>query len=614
MRGSAAFRAAVAPGGVLAGPWVRNELWRAARAVPSLDLRFADNKSLIDATTGAQLITFTRASSGTYVGSDGLIKTATTNLITNSKIIGGTGWSIIAGGGAGSPVVTLNHAVAPDDTQTATKIDFSRVNTAQYCLVAPSSPISATGLTQGSVYVKAATNSDVGKIIDLWQFAQSAVRNRSTATLTNTWQRVSLVNTYSHTGSINEGLSIGLLDNLGGGELNVSVLVWGAQLERSSTVGEYIPTTSTINSAPRFDHNPTTGESLGLLVEEQRTNLQGNSELLTASSWAPSAVTTAVSGTGPNGGTAYEVTETTTTAAHSFAGGGVSVASTTSVTSGSTYTGSIFLKRSTVDWIQLTLGGVGFGTTLYINFNLATGAVGNSSGCTGTITTFANGWYRCTITATASATTSATNNIVVGFVNNTDTTSRLPFYAGSTANKVFATMGQFELGSFATSYIPTTTSTVTRSADVASITGANFSSWYNQTAGTVFAEYRTPASGTRGVVGFNDNTANERIALYTSGTDPKLTVVDGGVTQADINGGTVTASVMTKSAGAFAANDFALAHAGGAAVADTSGTMPTPDRVLIGADQAGNYQNGRIRRLTYWPSRLPDSTLQEITR
>ena len=79
MLGSAAFRTGIAPGGALAGPWVRNPLWTRARAVPSLDLRFADNKSLVDATTGASLVTFTRASSGTYVGSDGLVKTAATD-------------------------------------------------------------------------------------------------------------------------------------------------------------------------------------------------------------------------------------------------------------------------------------------------------------------------------------------------------------------------------------------------------------------------------------------------------------------------------------------------------------------------------------------------------
>ena len=81
MRGTAAFRAAIAPGGVLAGPGVTNELWRRARAVPSLDLQFADRKSLVDATTGSNLVTFTRASSGTYVGSDGLIKTQRLQLL-----------------------------------------------------------------------------------------------------------------------------------------------------------------------------------------------------------------------------------------------------------------------------------------------------------------------------------------------------------------------------------------------------------------------------------------------------------------------------------------------------------------------------------------------------
>jgi hypothetical protein len=172
---------------------------------------------------------------------------------------------------------------------------------------------------------------------------------------------------------------------------------------------------------------------------------------------------------------------------------------------------------------------------------------------------------------------------------------------------------QLEVGAFPTSYVPTTTATVTRSADVASITSTAFSGWYNQTAGTLFTQYRTPAFGTHGVVDFNDNTADERISFYTSGTDPKLTVADGGVTQADLDGDTITASTMTSTASAFTANDFSIVHAGGAAVTDTSGTMPTPDRVLIGADQAGNYQNGRINRIAYWPSRLSNATLQAIT-
>ena len=69
------LRAAVAVPG-----WAKNVLWRNARAVPSLDLRFADNKSLVDAVTGASLVTFTRASSGTYVDSAGVLQTAATDV------------------------------------------------------------------------------------------------------------------------------------------------------------------------------------------------------------------------------------------------------------------------------------------------------------------------------------------------------------------------------------------------------------------------------------------------------------------------------------------------------------------------------------------------------
>ena len=62
-----------------------NQLWDLAGNRPSLDLPFADNKSLVDATTGANLVDFTRASSGTYVDSEGVIRTAVTNLLLRSE-------------------------------------------------------------------------------------------------------------------------------------------------------------------------------------------------------------------------------------------------------------------------------------------------------------------------------------------------------------------------------------------------------------------------------------------------------------------------------------------------------------------------------------------------
>jgi hypothetical protein len=80
MRGSAALRTGVTPGGALAGPWGKSPLWAAARAVPSFDLPFSRSKSLLDAVTGESIVTFTRASSGTYFDSDGIMQTAASDV------------------------------------------------------------------------------------------------------------------------------------------------------------------------------------------------------------------------------------------------------------------------------------------------------------------------------------------------------------------------------------------------------------------------------------------------------------------------------------------------------------------------------------------------------
>jgi hypothetical protein len=103
------------------------------------------------------------------------------------------------------------------------------------------------------------------------RFAGQATVEAENYTLTGEWQR--LTQAWTATASAQ---TFNL--NTSAGATARTIYVAAPQLEKSTTVGEYIPTTSTINSAPRFDHDPTTGESLGLLVEEQRTNLLLQSE------------------------------------------------------------------------------------------------------------------------------------------------------------------------------------------------------------------------------------------------------------------------------------------------------------------------------------------------
>jgi hypothetical protein len=181
------------------------------------------------------------------------------------------------------------------------------------------------------------------------------------------------------------------------------------------------------------------------------------------------------------------------------------------------------------------------------------------------------------------------------------------------------TNAQLEQGAFATSVIPTTTAAATRSADVASITGANFSSWYRQDEGTVFADVNSAPVNTivQLAADISDAAGNERMFIRRSSVGLLgIAVLDGAVTQADVGAGPViSGGARFAVAAAYKLNSINLATNGQIGTEDTSATIPTPDRLFIGQNfVSGQLTNGTIRRLTYWPTRLPDSTLQAITR
>jgi hypothetical protein len=463
MRGSAVFRTGVAPGGALAGPWVQNSLWTRARAVPSLDLRFADNKSLVDATTGANLVDFTRASSGTYVGSDGVLKTATTNLLLRSEEFDDASWTKVGGS------ITPNTITAPNSTFTADKL-VEDTSTGSHRIHQQLTTVA--GDITFSVYVKAAERDylqirfqEGGSFVSRAEYdlalGTAIAVSGSLPSIVNVgdgWYRISL--TASSAGSATFQAQVWMADSPSSlsytGDGTSGLYLWGAQLEHSATVGEYIPTTSTINSAPRFDHNPTTGESLGLLVEEARTNLSLYSEDFGDAVWSSSAASISTNTTAAPDGT---------TTADTVNSSGTAVVSQlfTKAASAITYTGSLFVKGSATDFSLTIDDGVPINRGR-ARFNLSTGTLGSVTnegtftGTTSTITLFPNGWYRLTVTTTT----------------NTLTTARLrSFWTGAGTSLDFWG-AQLEAGAFPTSYIPTVAATVTRAADVASITGSNF--------------------------------------------------------------------------------------------------------------------------------------------
>jgi hypothetical protein len=358
---------------------------------------------------------------------------------------------------------------------------------------------------------------------------------------------------------------------------------------------------------PRFDHNPTTGESLGLLVEEARTNLLLRSEEFDNASWTKTnSSVTQNAAVAPNGTTtADRLTEDGTATSTHLANGAATI------TAGTTYTYSVYAKSDTRRWLLVSPGGSwGYGW-----FDVQAGVTGTlvngGSSATSSIQSVGNGWFRCVITATA-----VDNRIGIQLLLATG--NNIITYTGDGTSGLFLWGAQLEAGAFPTSYIATTTAAATRAADVVSITGSAFSSWYRQDEGTVFARYSFPQSPTTGgarVFVFSNSAATNIIWLRAqAGVNRVYDVTDASVSQATFNQGAYVAGVEYRAALATKANDFGFAENGGSPQSDYSGTMPSVDRLGIGVDASGAAPgNVHLRRLTYWPQALP-SRLQSITQ
>jgi len=587
-----------------------NQLWDIAGTRPSLDLQFADRRDLVDATTGSNLVNFTRASSGTYVGSDGLIKRAVTNLVLQSENLLSTP-NYSGSGLSNFFTATLDSLPAPNGS-TSQSVKFVSTATTSQGLFLRQTGLSLTAQVYTlSIYLYVPTQAGVSNWSLNVDFQDADGADAATSTLFDQWVRVEITKTLTANRNFidfNFRINGGAAPNTAG----ITLYAWGAQLEQSSTVGEYVKTTSTINSAPRFDHDPTTGESLGLLVEEQRTNLVTWSQDFSQTDWGKSAGTSIVSTAiaSPISGVNYQKIE----------------ASTANTTVGVTSIAvSAATQQRAVSFFARPLGNITRvlivvqGADARINVNLINGTATTNATATGSTVTVSG--ERFTV-----STPSLTNATGVRFflkrTGETDTNTPTTIAIGE---GLYLTGAQMEAGSFPTSYIPTEGSTVTRAADVASISGSNFSSWYRQDEGTVFAEFKT-ANANGLPTGFNT-----RVFQVSNGTSTNrydLYVTTGGTVNTFMNTSSVSQLAGVNVAGVVAnnsvvsvcfgyKNDNVIASADGTlSSADTSCSIPATSQLNIGSrgDSAAGALDGAIRRLTYWPARLPNETLQTITQ
>lgn len=341
-------------------------------------------------------------------------------------------------------------------------------------------------------------------------------------------------------------------------------------LDSRTTVTRALNTATRVNSSglvevvnanlPRFDYTLNTGGACkGLLIEESRINICRQSEDL-GTTWTKSGASVTVNAAvSPDGTQDADLLSMT---------GGVfqMLYQDIGVTSGQQYTLSFYAKSAT-------------------GANTQFRAWIEQAGGSATVITPTQSWVRYSITATA-----------------TDANVRTAFSTiiSASAVDVYIWGVQLELGAFATSYIPTTTASVTRNADVATITGGDFSGFWQAGRGGVIAEaLPSVVSGTRPVVQFDDGTTNEVIAVRGNTANPELYIVDGGVDQAQIDAGTIAANTSYVFYGWWDTNDCKAKVDSGAVVADTSATMPTVTQMRIGCDGT-NYLNGHVATIRYY--------------
>jgi hypothetical protein len=374
-----------------------------------------------------------------------------------------------------------------------------------------------------------------------------------------------------------------------------------------------------VNEA-RFDHDPISGESLGLLVEEARTNLTTQSENFSDAAWTKTRATinenVIVS---PDGNqTADEILCNLT--------GGFNGRVTRSISIGNNYyTISFHAKKGNTDWLMITIemGGAGGRRCWY---NLSTGKIGGNISAFGGVWDFetkmedvGNGWYRCSITVNVTTGSGTLSYYAMCPNNNLNANS-------NSGNSIYIWGAQLEVGAFPTSYIPTQASTRTRAADNAQITGKNFSEWYRQDEGTIYSSFKfidntrdTDINGFgKAILNFIDNSQTERIRFATSALGNSISTIwiSNSITQATLNSGPYDKNKEISVSSSYKTNNFALSRNNSQQTLKSSvGKVPININTLhIGrSTSAFGYISGTIRRITYYPKALSPSNLQSLT-
>jgi hypothetical protein len=553
---------------------------------------------------GSGDLTFSRASSATRVASNGLIEKVRTNVVTYSEAFDNAAWN------KGNLSVSANSIANPiDGATTADTIVEAATTGTHYLYQSPS----LTGEFTYSVYAKAKERDHIviagsintttfysalfdltNGLVEQQEKGSSNTLNAAIVAIGSGWYRCSVTITSATAipfviwTSDGSALSPTYYEPSYAGNGTSGVYVFGAQAE-SGVATDYIATTSAavsvgpVSGLPRLDYLNSTCPRL--LLEPQRTNLLTYSEQFDNAAYAlNNATITANSVVSPDG---YTNADT-----YTATGGGNYINGVATSAGSNTITYSVFAKAGTQNVFRIREANY-FGSATI--FNLSTGTV--TSG-TGTITSYGNGWYRCTHTQAYGA-----GQTFVSVIFDTTASSGTFYLYGA----------QFEVGAYATSYIPTLGTSVTRVADAASKSSIN--ALIGGTSGTVFFEIKTNKTLTstnfKQFFYYTDASASQAY-MYLNGSNYIVTNTSLGNFTGSLQ---FQADTTYKVAIAYATNDFKLYINGVERGSSTSGTPINAVNLLSLGSYTGSAEFNEFvfSQYIHFPTRLSNSDLAALT-
>lgn len=598
---------------------------------PTLYCDFTKNSQPIQA---GITIAYSGGVNGTRFNELGLIAAASAPRLdydpTSVRVLNSLLWSEQldqASWGKTNVAVTANATQAPDGSFTADQM-LETGGIAEHYLEQTLS-FAGTGTWTASWFVKASGRTiarlvvvhvgDAGTTSEIYFDLANQLTNATFANLITAysmthveqgWYRISVTLTTT-------GLCTNLRARLGivkspsfesyAADTTLGIYAWGAQFEAGSAALKYTPTQNVAVSSPAVP--------LGLLIEGPETNLLLRSEEFDNAAWAKTEITVGANTTAaPDGAvTGDSLVE--------GAGGTFKFISQVAAKAASplTYTFSVWTKRGVGSRdIRLLIGDDATGTNgALVVYNTSTGAVITIPTLTGagfsapssSAKQYPNGWWRFSLTVTSNSAVA-----IAGIINliNAGAAS----YAGDGVSSLILWGAQLLQGAGLSSYIPTVAAQVTRTGDIADIT--SLGGWFDPLKGTLFGEVISgqDSAGANTIASFTDGTSNNRIQLRRDpgGASAVLAVVVAGVTQsAPGAAGSMAVGAVTRYIGTWNLNDFAVAVGGGGCAVGGAGNIPTVNRLSIGNLTALQVTFGHLRRLAYYPYRIADHGLKQLS-